>query len=120
MKNHRLIPALLIAALFTAHAFAVDAPAPAPAAAPTDWVDPDTGHRVVQLDDQAGAGTLYSHQTTYTPEGEKLIFNTPAGIALVDVKSIGTPAGKAEIIAPDMNAVNMARRTREVYVTKRP
>jgi oligogalacturonide lyase len=85
---------------------------------PTDWIDPDTGHRVVQLDAQAGSGTLYFHQDTYTPGGDKLIFNTPAGIAMVEVKSIGTPAGQAEVVVPDASAVNMSRRTREVYFTR--
>jgi oligogalacturonide lyase len=117
MKPHR--PSALLLSLVALRAFAADAPAPAPATPPTDWIDPDTGHRIVQLDDQAGSGTLYFHQTTYTPEGDKLIFNTPAGIAVVDVKAIGTPAGKPVIIVPEASAVNMARRTREVYFSKR-
>src|SRR5258708_1560330 len=113
---HRSRSALLLA-LVGARVLAADAPAPA--APPTDWIDPDTGHRIVQLDDQPGSGTLYFHQSTYTPEGDKLIFNTPAGIAVVDVKAIGTSAGKPTIIVPEASAVNMARRTREVYFSKR-
>jgi oligogalacturonide lyase len=73
----------------------------------------------VQLSAEPGSGTLYFHQNTYTPEGDKLIFNTPAGIAVVDVKAIGTPAGKPEIAVPDAGAVAVARRSREVYFSKR-
>jgi oligogalacturonide lyase len=120
--NPRPTTALLALALVALRAFAADTPAPAATAAPkppTDWIDPDTGHRIVQLSELPGSGTLYFHQNTYTPEGDKLIFNTPAGIAVVDVKAIGTPAQKATIAVPEAGAVAIARRTREVYYTKR-
>ena len=103
--------------LFALRALGADAPAPAPTP-PTDWIDFATGHRVVQLSEMPGSGTLYFHQNTYTPSGDKLIFNTPAGIAEVDVKSIGTPAGKLRIIVPDASAVTIARQTREVYFSR--
>ncbi len=108
---------VLLLSLFAARVFAADSPAPA--APPTDWIDPDTGHRIVQLSTEPGSNTLYFHQNTYTPEGDKLIFNTPAGIAVVDVKAIGTPAGKPEIVVPEASAVTVARRSREVYFSKR-
>ena len=108
--------ALSFAAL---RAFAADAPAPA-AKPPTDWIDPDTGHRVVQLSELPGSGTLYFHQDTYTPEGDKLdLQHALAGIAVVDVKAIGTPAQKATIAVSEASAVAIARRSREVYYTKR-
>ncbi len=113
--------ALLLSLLLALRIGAADAPAPAtpaPAAPPTDWIDPDTGHRVVQLSETPGSGTLTFHQNTYSPEGDKLIFNTPAGIAVVDVKAIGTPAGKMHLAVPDANAVAIARRTREIYFTR--
>ena len=97
---------------------ALRAAAEAPAAPPTDWIDPATGHRVVQLSELPGSGTLYFHQNTYTADGGKLIFNTPAGIAVVDVAAIGTPAGKPRIIVPDATAVAIARRNPEVYFTR--
>ena len=54
-----------------------------------DWIDPDTGHRVVRLTDDAGGSTLYFHDNAFSPEGDKLIFNTPNGIASVDIAKIG-------------------------------
>ena len=33
----------------------------APAATPKTWIDPDTGHRIVRLTDDAGGSTLYFH-----------------------------------------------------------
>src|SRR6266850_8330136 len=58
----------------------------------TDWIDADTGHRVVRLTGDAGGSTLYFHDNAFTPEGDKMMFNTPNGIAIVDVASIGKKA----------------------------
>lgn len=55
----------------------------------SDWVDRDTGHRVIRLSDQPGSSSLYFHQNSFTPEGDKLIFNTRQGIAAVDLRSLG-------------------------------
>ena len=81
-----------------------------------DWVDPYTGHRIVRLSEEGGSSTLYFHDNSYTPEGDKLIFNTPSGVAAVEVAKIGAPDQKMEIITQGGGA-NMARRSREVYVT---
>ncbi len=82
---------------------------------PTDWIDPATGHRVVRLTDDAGGSTLYFHDNAFSPDGDKLMFNTPAGIAVVDVAAIGTPAGRPEVVAPGARGGYFARRTREIY-----
>ena len=62
-----------------------------------DWIDPDTGHRVVQLTDHAGGSTLYFHDNAFSPEGDKLMFNTPSGIVVVDVAKIGNADLKPEM-----------------------
>jgi len=80
-----------------------------------DWIDPYTGHRIVRLSEEGGSTTLYFHNNSYTPEGDKLIFNTPSGLAVVEVAKIGLPDQKLEIISQG-NGANMARRSREVYV----
>ena len=51
---------------------------------PREWIDADTGHRVVRLTDDAGGSTLYFHDNAFSPEGDKLMVNTPDGIASVD------------------------------------
>jgi oligogalacturonide lyase len=86
-------------------------------AVPTDWVDPDTGHRIIRLSEESGSRTLYFHDNSYTPEGDKLIFNTPAGVAVVDLTQLGTVPPKMEIVTQGSGAI-MARRTREVYVNR--
>jgi oligogalacturonide lyase len=79
------------------------------------WIDPDTGHRIVRLSEEPGSRTLYFHDNAYTPQGDKLIINTPRGIAAVDVASIGTATQKVDIVVSG-GAGQMARRSREVYV----
>jgi oligogalacturonide lyase len=79
-----------------------------------DWIDPDTGHRVVRLSDEAGGSTLYFHDNAFSPAGDKLIFNTSKGIAVVDVAKIGNPELKPEIVAQGRNAY-FSRRSREIY-----
>src|SRR5207245_1247868 len=56
---------------------------------PTDWIDATTGHRILRLSQDPGSSSLYFHQNTYTPEGDKLIFNTRKGIASVDLTMLG-------------------------------
>jgi oligogalacturonide lyase len=91
--------------------FAADEP-------PTEWTDPDTGHRVIRLSREPDSASLYFHQNTYTPEGDKLIFDTPSGIASVDLTTLGSKPPKIEIVAPDARAIATARRTREVYFSQ--
>ena len=82
---------------------------------PRDWIDPDTGHRVVRLTDEAGGSTLYFHDNAFTPDGDTLIVNTPAGIARGLVSAIGTAGAKLTIVAPGVRGGYVARRTREIY-----
>ena len=81
-----------------------------------DWVDPATGHRVVRLTDDSGGSTLYFHDNAFSAEGDKLMFNTPNGIAVVEVAKIGSADGKPEIVARGRGGY-FARRGREIYFT---
>lgn len=54
---------------------------------PREWIDQDTGHRVVRLSDEPGSQSLYFHQNAYTPDGQKLIITTPTGLSAIDLKT---------------------------------
>ena len=84
-----------------------------------DWVDPDTGHRVIRISTQPGSASLYFHQNTYTPEGDKMIFDSPRGIAAVDLKTLGIGTPHVEIVVSNASALAMAWRSREVYFRQR-
>src|SRR6185295_12037086 len=63
---------------------------------PTDWVDPDTGHRVVRLSTQPGSASLYFNYNGYTSNGSRLLFSTPDGISAVDEIETGAAGLRRE------------------------
>lgn len=78
----------LAAALAIAGTGAAAAVAAAPTAstsAPREWIDADTGHRVVRLSDEPGSSSLYFNYNGYTPQGDALLISTPQGIARIDL-----------------------------------
>ena len=84
----------------------------------SEWIDPDTGHRVIRLSAEAGSQTLYFHDNAYSPEGDKFVFSSPSGIMMVDLTKLGSESPSAELIVPNGGGAYMARRTREVYFTR--
>jgi oligogalacturonide lyase len=87
-------------------------------APPSDWIDPATGHRVIRLSGDEGGSSLYFHQNTYTPKGDKLVFNTRAGIVAVSLTRLGVETVKPEVVVPDARAIATAWRTPDVYYLK--
>ncbi|MCC3262761.1 hypothetical protein LLE87_31815, partial [Paenibacillus polymyxa] len=69
----RLCAALLLALTAPSVAHAADT------AARREWIDPDTGHRIVRLSDEPGSASLYFNYNGYTPQGDKLLISTPKG-----------------------------------------
>jgi oligogalacturonide lyase len=81
-----------------------------------DWIDADTGHRVIRLSTQPRSSSLYFHQNTYTPKGDKLIFDTPDGIAAVDITRLGVEPPKVDVVVPGVRgALMVSRKAPEVY-----
>ena len=81
---------------------------------PREWVDPDTGHRVVRLSEEAGSQSLYFHQNGYTPDGLKLIITTPSGLSEVNLKTRVVE----KVIAERVNLIMVGRKTGNVYYVK--
>jgi oligogalacturonide lyase len=54
---------------------------------PKEWIDADTGHRIVRLSEEDNTQSLYFHQNPYTPDGQKLVVTTPDGIATINLKT---------------------------------
>ena len=84
-------------------------------APPSDWIDPDTGHRVVRLTGETGGSTLYFHDNAFSPDGDTLIVSTPGGIAKMEVSSIGTAGARLTIAVPGGRSGYVARGAREIY-----
>ena len=76
-----------------------------------DWIDRDTGHRVVKLTDDPGGSPLYFHDNAFSPDGNTVMIDTPNGIAIVDVAKIGAPDAKVRIAAPGSRGGYFARQS---------
>ena len=79
------MPLLLLLASLSLALAQTDPPKDPPRDPPKEWVDPDTGHRVIRLSDEPGSQSLYFHYNAYA--GDKLVFTTRAGISTVDLKT---------------------------------
>jgi oligogalacturonide lyase len=107
----RLLFAIFTILLVGLATFAQPAPAPEP---PREWVDPDTGHRVVRLSDQPGSSSFYFHQNGYTASGDKLVFSTRTGLSTYNFKTQKIE----QIVEGRTGNVIVGRKTRKVFYIK--
>jgi oligogalacturonide lyase len=54
---------------------------------PKEWVEKETGHRVIRLSDEPNSQSLYFNVPSISPDGTKLVFTSPSGIFWVDLKT---------------------------------
>ncbi|MCP3734631.1 oligogalacturonate lyase family protein [Sphingomonas sp. RP10(2022)] len=54
---------------------------------PASWTDPATGHRIVRIDAMPGNYALYFNYNPFTPQGDLMIYMTPEGIRVADLKT---------------------------------
>lgn len=78
---------------------------------PREWVDADTGHRVIRLSDEPGSQSLYFHQNGYTPDGRRLVITTPTGLTVVDLKT----RALEKVLAGRVNLIMVGRKTGQAY-----
>lgn len=78
---------------------------------PTEWIDPDTGHRVVQLSTEPGSESLYFNLNPFTPDGQKMVITTPNGIAMVNLET--RAVGK--IVEGRTHIIMVGRKTGRIY-----
>lgn len=113
----RLFRTFLFGLWFLLRALAAEPPPAATiiSAPPTDWLDPDTGHRVVRLSSEPGTASLYFNQNAYTPDGKKLIVTSPSGISTIDLAT-----RQIDLIVPgEVRVIVAGRKTGDVYFTRR-
>jgi oligogalacturonide lyase len=76
-----------------------------------EWIDPDTGHRVIHLSDEPGSGSLYFHYNAYTQSGDKMVFTTRHGISVIDLRT-----RKIEpLVEGRVSKIIVGRKTRQVF-----
>jgi oligogalacturonide lyase len=78
---------------------------------PLEWIEPETGHRVLRLSREPGSASLYFHQNAYTASGDKLVITTPKGISTVELKT-----GKIELVVEGRaTSIVVGKKTRQVF-----
>ena len=78
----RQVPPSQAVDLNTGATYAVQPSAQPP---PREWIDKETGHRIIRLTDEPNSESLYFHQNAFSPDGMKMAFTSPTGIYQVDL-----------------------------------
>ena len=78
---------------------------------PAEWIDPDTGHRVVQLSTEPGSESLYFNLNPFTPDGRKMVITASNGISLVDLQTHEVE----KIIEGRAHIIMVGRKTGQIY-----
>ncbi|MFT3996420.1 MAG: oligogalacturonate lyase family protein [Asticcacaulis sp.] len=91
--------------------------APVPAsnsAIAREWIDPDTGHRIVRLSEDDNSKSLYFHDNAFTKDGKWMVLDTPSGIQMVELATRKlrylTPAGYGTLMVSRTKNICYARK----------
>ena len=76
-----------------------------------EWIDPDTGHRVVQLSTEPGSESLYFNLNPFTPDGKKMVITSPEGISLIDLQTHAIE----KIVAGKLHIIMAGHKTGQIY-----
>jgi oligogalacturonide lyase len=95
-------------------AFALPARAEMTTNSPTEWIDPDTGYRVIQLSREPGSQSLYFNLNAFTPDGQKMIFSAPSGISVINLKTRAIE----QIVDGRARAIMVGHKTGQVYYSR--
>ncbi|MCX7603745.1 MAG: oligogalacturonate lyase family protein [Bryobacteraceae bacterium] len=78
---------------------------------PVEWIDPGTGHLVRRLTDEPGSASLYFNQNGYLPDGQRLVYTTPAGISVVRWET----REARQVVSGRVRLIEAGRRHPRVY-----
>jgi len=81
-----------------------------------EWVDPNTGHRVVRISTEPGTVNLYFTQSAFTPQGDRMVVKTPAGIAVVTLADWSI---RPLVAGPQLALLFTGHKSRNVYYASR-
>ena len=88
---------------------------------PTEWVDPDTGHRIIRLSREPDTESLYFHQNAFTGTGDKMVMVSTQGISTMNFNT-----REIDLVVPGVgrstnvsHGIIVGRNSRQVYYVKR-
>jgi oligogalacturonide lyase len=82
---------------------------------PAQWIDPDTGHRVIRLSLEPGSECFYFNVNPFTPDGKKMAFTSPSGISAVD---LATRKIEKVVEGRGLRVILVGRKTGQVYYSQ--
>jgi oligogalacturonide lyase len=77
----------------------------------TEWIDPDTGHRVVQLSTEPGSESLYFNLNPFTPDGQRMVITSPSGISLINLQTHAVE----KIVSGRLHIIMVGHKTGQIY-----
>src|SRR5579885_3613833 len=104
MIRYKVATAVLTTAALTAVA----------AEPPESWTDADTGHRVIRLTKEPNSASLYFNQNGYTPDGKRLVYTTPDGISVLDLKT----RESKQVVEGRVRLIDAGRKNERVYYVR--
>ncbi len=81
---------------------------------PKTWIDKDTGHRVIRLTDEPSSASFYFNVNAYTPDGSEMIYTTPEGISVLDLKTFKTRS----VVKGRVHTIVVGHKTPSVFYIK--
>ena len=82
---------------------------------PKSWIDPATGHRVLRLTSEPDSASFYFNVNAYTPDGKEMIYTTPDGISVIDLKTWKTRS----VVEGKVRTIIVGHETPSVFYVKR-
>jgi oligogalacturonide lyase len=83
---------------------------------PKTWIDPKTGHRITRLTDEPGTASLYFNDSSFTPDGNELIYTTTSDFSnsVVDLKTRQT----RRVVPGPARTICVGRKTPSVFYVR--
>jgi len=81
---------------------------------PREWMDPATHHKIIRLSDTPGSASLYFHQNAYTTTGDLMVFTTPQGLSVIDLKTRKI----RPLVEGRVSGTVVGRKSRQVFYFK--
>jgi oligogalacturonide lyase len=81
---------------------------------PRTWIDKDTGHRVIRLTNEPGSASFYFNVNAYTPDGSEMVYTTPEGISVLNLKTYATRS----VVKGKVTTIVVGRKTPSVFYIK--
>src|SRR4051812_34211165 len=80
---------------------------------PKEWVDKDTGHRVVRLTREPGSSGFYFNVNAYSPDGKLMAYDAPDGIHVLELETM-----KSRLLVPNPPQAPEAASATPAFVSR--